>query len=62
MIVANDVSRNDSGFDSENNAVTILVRDSEIPIEIPLTSKFDVANRILDEAIKLRRKSLAKRV
>jgi phosphopantothenoylcysteine decarboxylase/phosphopantothenate--cysteine ligase len=59
MIVANDVSRTDSGFDSENNAVTILVRDNETPIEIPLTSKLDVANRILDEAIKLRRKSLA---
>jgi phosphopantothenoylcysteine decarboxylase/phosphopantothenate--cysteine ligase len=61
MIVANDVSRNDSGFDSENNAVTILVPDDETPIEIPLASKFDVANRILDEALKLRRKSLAKR-
>jgi len=61
MIVANDVSRNDSGFDSENNAVTILVRDNETPIEIPLTSKLGVANRILDEAIKLRRKSLANR-
>ena len=61
MIVANDVSRNDSGFDSENNAVTILVCDNETPIEIPLASKFDIANRILDEAIKLRRKSLAKR-
>ena len=60
MIVANDVSRNDSGFDSENNAVTILVRENETPIEIPLASKFDVANRILDEALKLRRKSLAK--
>jgi phosphopantothenoylcysteine decarboxylase/phosphopantothenate--cysteine ligase len=60
MIVANDVSRNDSGFDSENNAVTILVRDNETPIEIPLASKFEIANRILDEAIKLRQKSLAK--
>lgn len=60
MIVANDVSRNDSGFDSDNNEVTILVRGGEAPIEIPLTSKFDIANRILDEAIKLRRKSLAK--
>jgi phosphopantothenoylcysteine decarboxylase/phosphopantothenate--cysteine ligase len=57
IIVANDVSRSDSGFDSENNAVTILVRGLEPPIEIPLTSKFDVANRILDEAIKLRRKA-----
>lgn len=56
MIVANDVSREDSGFDSENNAVTILVRDNETPIEIPLASKFEIANRILDEAIKLRQK------
>jgi phosphopantothenoylcysteine decarboxylase/phosphopantothenate--cysteine ligase len=61
MIVANDVSRNDSGFDSENNAVTILLRDNGTPIEISLTSKFDVANRILDEALKLRLKSLAKK-
>jgi len=60
MIVANDVSRNDSGFDSENNAVTILVRDNETPIEVPLASKFEIANRILDEAIKLRQKSMAK--
>jgi phosphopantothenoylcysteine decarboxylase/phosphopantothenate--cysteine ligase len=61
MIVANDVSRNDAGFDSANNAVTILVRDNDSPIEIPLTSKHEIANRILDEVIKLRRKSLAKR-
>lgn len=60
MIVANDVSRNDSGFDSENNAVTILVWGNATPIEIPLASKFEIANRILDEAIKLRRKSMAK--
>jgi len=60
MIVANDVSRNDSGFDSENNAVTILVRDNETPIEVQLASKFEIANRILDEAIKLRQKSMAK--
>ena len=61
MIVANDVSRNDAGFDSENNAVTILVRDNESPIEIPLTSKQEIANRILDELIRLRQKRLAKR-
>ena len=61
MIVANDVSRSDSGFDSENNAVTILVRDDAAPIDLPLTSKCEIANRILDEVIKLRRKSLAKR-
>jgi phosphopantothenoylcysteine decarboxylase/phosphopantothenate--cysteine ligase len=61
MIVANDVSRSDAGFDSENNAVTILVRDNDTPIEIALTSKQEIANQILDEVMRLRRKSLAKR-
>lgn len=59
IIVANDVSRTDAGFDSENNEVRILIRDNETPIEIPLASKLDIADRILDEVIKLRRKSLA---
>lgn len=54
MIVANDVSRHDSGFDSDANAVTILVRNGE-PVTLPLMSKFEVANRILDEVVKLRR-------
>lgn len=59
MIVANDVSRDDAGFDSDNNAVTILFRGAERPIDVELTSKTNVANRILDEIIKLRRLSLA---
>ena len=60
IIVANDVSRSDSGFDSENNAVTIFVRDSDVAIDIPLSSKFEIAMQVLDEALKLRHKSLAK--
>jgi len=55
MVVANDVSRVDSGFESDSNAVTILVRDHPKAIDVALTSKVDVANRILDEVIKLRR-------
>lgn len=54
MIVANDVSREGSGFDSDRNAVTILLRDNPLPIEVPLSSKLEVADRILDEAAKLR--------
>jgi phosphopantothenoylcysteine decarboxylase/phosphopantothenate--cysteine ligase len=53
-IVANDVSRTDSGFDSENNAVTILLRDDQQSIELPLMSKLEIAHRILDEVVKLR--------
>ena len=46
LIVANDVSRADAGFDVDTNAVTILsATDSE---DVPLQSKAAVASRILD--------------
>jgi phosphopantothenoylcysteine decarboxylase / phosphopantothenate---cysteine ligase len=53
-IVANDVSREDSGFDSEKNTVLILLRDNPEPIELPLMSKLETAHRILDEVVKFR--------
>jgi phosphopantothenoylcysteine decarboxylase / phosphopantothenate---cysteine ligase len=52
-IVANDVSRPDSGFDSATNAITIVTRDSG-QIELPLMSKTEAANRILDIIVRLR--------
>ncbi len=54
-IVANDVSREDAGFDSPNNTVVILLRDDPQPVELPLMSKLEIAHRILDEVVKLRR-------
>ena len=57
IVVANDVSREGSGFDSDNNAVTILVRDNPLPIDLPLSSKHEVADRILDEVVTLRRRT-----
>ncbi len=60
-IVANDVSRKDAGFDSENNAVVILLRDNPQPIDLPLMSKLETAHRILDEVVKLRRASAAEK-
>ena len=53
-IVANDVSRSDAGFDSDQNAITILTRDSQDIQEFPLMSKFEAANHILDEVLRLR--------
>jgi phosphopantothenoylcysteine decarboxylase / phosphopantothenate---cysteine ligase len=53
-IVANDVSREGVGFDSERNAVTIISQ-SEI-VEVPETSKTEVAHRVLDQVVKLRKK------
>ena len=61
MIVANDVSRSDAGFDSEANAVTILLNGQSVPIELPLMAKTEVAHRILDEIVKLRRHASAAR-
>jgi phosphopantothenoylcysteine decarboxylase/phosphopantothenate--cysteine ligase len=53
-IVVNDISQPGIGFDSERNAVTILT-DSEI-IEVPETSKWEVAQRVLDAIVSLRKR------
>jgi phosphopantothenoylcysteine decarboxylase/phosphopantothenate--cysteine ligase len=53
-IVANDVTRDDAGFDSSTNAVTIITRDDLNPIELPMLTKREVADRILDVIVKLR--------
>ncbi|MGH9941010.1 MAG: phosphopantothenoylcysteine decarboxylase, partial [Pyrinomonadaceae bacterium] len=54
-IVANDITRDGAGFDAETNAVTLLARDRETPIELPLMSKLEAAHRVLDEVMRLRR-------
>jgi len=59
-IVVNDVSREGVGFDSDRNAVTIITRDEVV--EVPETTKWDVAQRVLDQVERLlaQRKSAAK--
>ena len=52
-IVVNDVSQPGIGFDSERNAVSIVMR--ERVIEVPETSKWEVAHRVLDAAVELRK-------
>jgi len=54
-IVANDVSRADAGFESDNNAITIISPGSN-PVEIGLTSKLQAAHKILDEIVALRQR------
>jgi len=46
MIVFNDISRTDIGFDSDFNEVRILTRDSEVPVE--KAPKETIAEIILD--------------
>jgi phosphopantothenoylcysteine decarboxylase/phosphopantothenate--cysteine ligase len=59
-IVVNDVSREGVGFDSDRNAVTIISRDEVV--EVPETTKWEVAQRVLDQVVRLRqhRKAPAK--
>jgi phosphopantothenoylcysteine decarboxylase/phosphopantothenate--cysteine ligase len=52
-IVANDVTRSDAGFDTTTNAVTIITKNSE-PVELPVMSKSEAANHILDVIVSLR--------
>jgi phosphopantothenoylcysteine decarboxylase/phosphopantothenate--cysteine ligase len=51
-IVVNDVSREGVGFDSDRNAVHILTHDEVV--EVPETTKWDVAQRVLDQVVRLR--------
>jgi len=50
-IVVNDVSREGVGFDSDRNAVTIITATQTI--NVPETTKWDVAQRVLDCAVRL---------
>jgi phosphopantothenoylcysteine decarboxylase / phosphopantothenate---cysteine ligase len=54
MIVANDVSKADAGFDVDTNSVKIIKKDNSI-IEIPNMPKDEVAHKILDEIVKIQR-------
>ncbi|MGO0154226.1 bifunctional phosphopantothenoylcysteine decarboxylase/phosphopantothenate--cysteine ligase CoaBC [Leuconostoc mesenteroides] len=51
FLVANDVSDENVGFDSNNNQVIILSRDKE-PEKIEMLPKIDIARIILDKVIK----------
>ena len=53
-IVANDVTRGDSGFDTTTNAITIITANNNEAIELPTLSKSEAANRILDCIVSLR--------
>ena len=53
MIVANDVTRPGAGFDVDTNIVTFITKDGQEAL--PMMSKAEVAQRILDRALALRR-------
>ena len=56
MIVANDVTQEGAGFDTETNIVTMYLPDA-LEISLPKLNKFDVANRIFDQALSIHKNS-----
>ena len=54
MIVANDVTAAGAGFNSDTNIVKFLYANGDV-CELEQMPKVDVANRILDEALRIRR-------
>lgn len=54
MVIANDITKDGAGFNSETNIATIITGENEI--DLPLMSKRELADKILDEMLKLRHK------
>jgi len=50
LIVANDVSTPGAGFGADNNQVTFIQADGQI-VPLPMLSKEEVADRVIDEVI-----------
>ena len=52
LLVANDISRDDAGFDVDNNAVLLVTPDGEVE-ETALLSKREIAGQVLDRVEKI---------
>jgi phosphopantothenoylcysteine decarboxylase/phosphopantothenate--cysteine ligase len=52
LIIANDITDKDSGFDADTNKVTIIDKSGKVE-ELPLMSKREVADKILDRVVEL---------
>lgn len=53
LVVANDITQKGAGFNSDTNIATIITRENSF--DLPLMLKRDLADKILDEIIKLRK-------
>ena len=51
MIVANNLKQDGAGFGTDTNVVTLLTKEDTV--ELPMMSKEEVADRLLDHIIKL---------
>lgn len=55
VVVANDITKEGAGFNTDTNIATILTASGET--ELPLMSKREMADKILDEVVGLRERS-----
>ncbi len=53
MVVANDITKSGAGFNTDTNIATIITKRG-VETEFPLMPKRELADRILDEVLKLR--------
>ncbi len=54
LVIANDITKKGAGFNADTNIATIITRANEI--DLPLMPKRRLADKILDEMLKLRNK------
>jgi phosphopantothenoylcysteine decarboxylase/phosphopantothenate--cysteine ligase len=59
LIVANDITEPDSGFGQDTNRVVLIDRDLRVE-ELPLLTKYEVSNRILDRVRDLFRQGFSR--
>ena len=53
MVIANDITKEGAGFDSDTNIATIITKSGS-EIDLPKIPKRELADRILDEVVKFR--------
>ena len=53
LVIANDITKKGAGFNTDTNIATIISRENQI--DLPLMSKREMAERILNEILKLRK-------
>jgi len=52
LVIANDITMEGAGFNTDTNIATIVTRDGEV--DLPLMAKRDMADKILDAVVDLR--------
>ncbi|MDH5751639.1 MAG: bifunctional phosphopantothenoylcysteine decarboxylase/phosphopantothenate--cysteine ligase CoaBC [Deltaproteobacteria bacterium] len=53
LVVANDITERDSGFDSDRNRAALLTRGAGEPQRLPLMEKTELAGVIMEKAVEL---------